>query len=40
MEVETNGPHLVGDIFKFIFIYEAYYILMKLWSKFIPKGPN
>ena len=34
-----NGRHLADDIFRFIFVNENFYILIKISLKFFPKGP-
>ena len=35
-----NGRHFADDIFICIFVYEKFYILIKISLKFVPKGPN
>ena len=35
-----NGRHLTDDIFKFIFMNENFYILIRISLKFVLKGPN
>ena len=34
-----NGRHFADDIFRCIFMNEKLCILMKIWLKFVPKGP-
>ena len=36
---EQNGGHLADDISKCIFVNEKFCILIKIWLKFVPKGP-
>ena len=34
-----NGRHFADDIFRFIFVNEKIFILIKISLKFVPKGP-
>ena len=34
-----NGRHFADDIFKCIFLNENVWIPIKIWMKFLPKGP-
>ena len=34
-----NGRHFADDIFKYIFLNEKIWILIKFSLKFVPKGP-
>ena len=34
-----NGRHFTNDIFRGIFVYERFCILIKISLKFVPKGP-
>ena len=34
-----NGHHFVDHIFKYIFMNEKFYILIRISLKFLPKGP-
>ena len=38
-EAETNGRYFPDDIFQRIFMNEDFCILIKISSKFVPKGP-
>ena len=35
-----NGRHFSDDIFKCIFLNENVWLLVKVWMKFVPKGPT
>ena len=36
---EQNGCHFTNNIFRCIFVYEKFSILIKISLKFVPKGP-
>ena len=40
LSLDKNGGHFVDDIFKCIFLNEKVCILIKISSKFVPKGSS
>ena len=40
MPAGQNGRHIADDIFKYIFLNEHFCILIRISSKFVPKGLN
>ena len=34
-----NGRHFTDDIFRYIFVGEMFFILIKISLKFVPKSP-
>ena len=39
LPLEQNGSHFAGDVFKYIFVNEKFYISINISLKFVPKGP-
>ena len=39
LKPRQNGRHIADDIFKCIFLNENAFILIKIFLKFVPKGP-
>ena len=39
LRLRRNGRQFPNDIFKYIFLNENIYILIKISLKFVPKGP-
>ena len=36
---EQNGRHFADAIFRCIFVNEKFCVLIKIWPRFVPKGP-
>ena len=39
LRLRRNGQHFADDIFKCIFFIETIWMSIKIWLKFVPKGP-